>query len=373
MCNSVFFVPMRDKSNAIVELADNYCNLGGRVAEVVTERPSPKGKTCYYKIYTESQSWVNTLLKVASYIIFLGIPWLVACAIKACHRYSINYEEFSLPQPTQNQEDAPRNSNPIADELVDHFLDSDEELSASEIFKTILRSMSAQQPEESVSLEPASNLLSSIKIEHNWPTTQHPMLNVQQQLFEWWSEKDESGQFKNRVSPPIKLELVSSLQQLAEKDKITPKKEVILVFQAFIQGFGFFYGCMPEGNKHLPIPRQIGCLLAKAKETGIDLPLLTRHPANQEIIVQVKESRYITASCKNTDTLPSRTGGVCTGDYLSQLISHAEKEPESEAFRVLEALIAYAFNVKKHLGNELYQKLRTLIPAYPENPDAALS
>ena len=355
---SVFFVPIRGNSSAIVELADNYCNLGNRVANVISEGNSPKGKIHYYKIYDEPQSLLSTVLKIVSYIVLLGIPWLIACAIKAHHRYHVNYQEIPPVEvapgtkqspPTISEGTSREVSDPIEgvlhprEKVPEQLLVWGNELEGSR---------TKQSP-------PTISEGTSIEVSDPIERVLHPMEKVQEQLLAWWNETDGTNQFKNRDTEiPINPDLVSKLQQLAMQETACPKKEIVLLFQSFRFGFRFYYARMPENKKFLPMPWAVGVLLDMAKERNISLPWFTIDPATKsQVIVNVQKC----------ETLYPPNGSMPTRDYLIDLITDANNR-ESKEFCILEALLPYAFNVKEELDNGYYARLRGLIPAFPENP-----
>jgi hypothetical protein len=312
MSSISFFIPVREEGNNIfIRFADSYCNLGNIEADLLRSDHSNEKETRYCLIKDAPQSLFILALKVLSYVALLGIPWVIACAIKMCHRYKVDYVK------QQEGPGEPENDTEI-----------------ESIITTNISSTNSQQTTP-VSAESAA-----------------AMQAVQQNLINWWIE--ERG--LRRVENLGTQKYVEQLQQIASSEPASSKKEVTLYNPSFSWGSTLYYAMTSENEKYFPIFWDLGLLLSQAKKENVELPWLMIDPqTGQSIIIQVKEITKLTDSSSKK--------------YISQLIGIAKQNKRSKEFRILEALIPYAFRLKNYdLNQAEYNQLRALMPAYPENP-----
>lgn len=148
-----------------------------------------------------------------------------------------------------------------------------------------------------------------------------------------------------------------------------PQREMILHSAYFRWGFSLHYGVIPGEQTWVPLSED-------------DYNILSDQ-SSQKIWAEIKkqEKRDTWWPIKHPQTndffSPKLTGNIgtslpydTTADYLVSLVNDAYSgnEKSAEALKMLEMLFTYhALDVKKNLDEATYQKLRGLIPVYPDH------
>lgn len=167
----------------------------------------------------------------------------------------------------------------------------------------------------------------------------------------WLKRNELSEKDADRID-----EMVKKAKQRCED---LPKPEMKLHFHSYRFGFSYCYGEIPGENKFVPIEwidSEILMAQVQKESDGTWWPI--KDPQN---------NTYFSPKTTVEKHYPISGSSPTMQDLLDQVRMAEIQGPSSESYRILEALLPYAKFMKEGSPN-MYNRIRVLIPAYPENP-----